>query len=421
MMFRRKQVLIIWSVLVTMLFLVACSTPEESTEEQVQEDAEVPAESEPESEEAASEEVVEEESDTGSTEETTETDPAAALAAIAESGQVFSTGPNGESPTAASEISLTEEELEEIRAMEATAAIVLHFGGNDWSNAQIDGLTQQFEEMGIEIVSVTDAGSRPEKQVSDIETVLALDPDIIVSIPTDPVATAEAYQAAAEAGVTLVFMDNVPTGMTAGEDYVSVVSADNYGNGVVSAHLLAEELGGEGQIGTIYFTGDFFVTTQRWEAFVETIENEYPNIEIVEQQGIGGPDWAGDAETAASAMLTAYPDLDGIWTVFDIPAEGTLGAARAVGRDDLNIATIDLGLNVAIDLARDGMVCCIGSQRPLEQGITEAMLAGYGLLGKEAPEYVALPALAVDNTNVLEAWEIVYQQEPPEELLQAAE
>src|SRR3972149_3905878 len=190
-------------------------------------------------------------------------DPAAALAALA--GQVFSTGPNGEAPTAASEVSLTDAELEQIRQLNATAAIVMHYGGNDWSNAQVAGVTAQFEEMGIEVIAVTDAGFKPEKQVSDIETVLAKNPSIIVSIPTDPVATANAYLQAAQQGVKIVFMDNVPAGLKQGQDYVSVVSADNYGNGVAAAHLMAKELGGQGTIGIVYHAADFFVTKQRYE------------------------------------------------------------------------------------------------------------------------------------------------------------
>ena len=55
-------------------------------------------------------------------------------------GQVFSTGPQGESPTPASEVMLTEEELAEIQGMGATAAIVMHYSGDDWSAAQIAGL-----------------------------------------------------------------------------------------------------------------------------------------------------------------------------------------------------------------------------------------------------------------------------------------
>src|SRR3712207_2191407 len=128
--------------------------------------------------------------------------------------------------------------------------------------------------MGIEVIATTDADFDPGKQVSDIETVLAQDPDIIVSIPTDPVATADAYRKAVEQGVEIVFMDNVPDGFQQGEDYVSVVSADNYGNGVASAHLLASSLGGEGKVGAIFHAADFFVTQQRYEGFQKTMKED---------------------------------------------------------------------------------------------------------------------------------------------------
>ncbi|HEX2281024.1 MAG TPA: substrate-binding domain-containing protein [Thermomicrobiales bacterium] len=336
-------------------------------------------------------------------------------------GQVFSTGPQGEEPTAASEITLTEEELAEIQGMGATAAIVMHYSGDDWSAAQIAGLRDQFGKMGIEVIAETDADFQPETQVSNIETVLARNPSIIVSIPTDPVATASAYRQAAEQGVKIVFMDNVPQGFTPSQDYVSVVSADNYGNGIASAHLMAEALGGEGQVGIVFHAADFFVTRQRYDAFKATIEENYPNIEIVEEQGIAGPDFAGQADQAASAMLTRNPELDGIWAVWDVPAEGVINAIRTAGREnDVVVTTIDLGQNVAISLAQGGIVKGLGAQRPFDQGVTEAILAGYGLLGKEAPPFVALPALPVTQENVLEAWEEVYHQDPPQALQDAA-
>ena len=51
-------------------------------------------------------------------------------------------------------------------------------------------------------------------------------------------------------------------------------------------------------------------------------------------------------------------------------------------------------------MASDGPVKGLGAQRPYDQGVTEAMLAGYGLLGKQAPAYVALPALPVTKANL---------------------
>ena len=103
-------------------------------------------------------------------------DPAAALAALKDTVQ--SLGPNGEKPAPASVVQLSNEEMAKIKAMNATAAIVLHYTGNDWSRAQIAGLKAQFAAMNIKVIAVTDAGFKPEKQVADIETVLTQKPSI---------------------------------------------------------------------------------------------------------------------------------------------------------------------------------------------------------------------------------------------------
>lgn len=333
-------------------------------------------------------------------------DPAAALADIGK--HVMSLGPNGEKPEAASTVVLSDDEMAKIKAMHAKAAIVMHYAGNDWSQAQIEGLKAEFGKMGIDIVATTDAGFKPDKQVADIETVLAQKPNIIVSIPTDPVATAAEYKAAADKGVKLVFMDNVPHGLTVGKDYVSVVSADNYGNGVASALLLGQALGGKGDIGIVFHAADFFVTKQRYDAAKKTLAEYFPDIHIVAEQGIGGPDFSGDAEKAADAMLVSHHSIKGIWAVWDVPAEGAISAATTNGRDDLIVTNCDLGENVAINMAQDGVIKGLSAQRPYDQGVTEALLAGYGLLGKPAPAYVALPALPVTKANLADAWSQVY-------------
>jgi ribose transport system substrate-binding protein len=115
-------------------------------------------------------------------------------------------------------------------------------------------------------------------------------------------------------------------------------------------------------------------------------------------------------------MLTSNPAINGIWAVWDVPAEGVISAARTAGRDDLVITTIDLGENVAINMAGDGFVKGLGAQRPFDQGVTEAILAGYGLLGKEAPAFVALPALPVTKDNLLDAWQTVYHAQATDKI-----
>jgi ribose transport system substrate-binding protein len=331
--------------------------------------------------------------------------------------KIESKGPNGEEAVSAKTLELTEEEIAKIKEGNYKAAIAMHYAGNDWSQAQINGLESTFSRMGIEVLSVTDAQFKSEKQVSDIETILARNPDIIVSIPVDPVSTAQAYKMAAEQGVKLVFMDNVPNGLEHKEDYVSVVSADNYGNGIQAAEIMAEQLGGKGKVGVLYHDADFFVTKQRTDAFEKTMKEKYPEIEIVARGGISGPN---DGLKVASAMLTKHSDLDGIFGVWDVPSEGILAAARQVGREDLVITTIDLGTNVGLNIAQGGLIKGLGAQLPYDQGVAEAILAGYALLGKETPSYVAVPALKVTQENILDAWKMVYNAEAPEEIQEAA-
>lgn len=331
--------------------------------------------------------------------------------------EILSKGPHGEAAVSAKSLELTVDEVKQLQDKKLKAAISMHYAGNDWSTAQIEGLKQTFAKMGIEVIAVTDAQFKSEKQVSDLETIMARKPDIIVSIPVDAVSTAAAYKQAAQAGAKIVFMDNSPTGLEHGKDYVSVVSADNYGNGIEAAHIMAEKLNGKGKIGVVYHDADFFVTKQRTEAFEKTIKENYPDIEIVARSGISGPN---DGEKVASAMLTKNPNLDGMFVVWDVPAEGALAAARAAGKNDLVMTTIDLGTNVAIEIARDGVIKGLGAQLPYEQGVAEAILAGYAALGKETPSYVAVPAVKVTTDNVLDAWKLVYNQEAPASVNNAA-
>ena len=337
------------------------------------------------------------------------------------SGETLSKGPNGETAAKADSISLTPQEIQQVKAKGATAAIAMHTGGDDWSRAQINGLQTEFKRLGIKVIAVTDANFNASRQVSDIQAILARKPDIIVSLPVDAVATAFVYREAEKQGVKLVFMDNSPSGMKAGKDFISTVSADNYGNGVAAAHLMAEAMGGHGTLGLVWHDAGFFVTMQRYEGFKKTIQQDYPGIQIVADKGVNANDMASAAQQAAAAILAKNPDIDAIWGVWDVPAEGILAAARAAGRDDLQIVTEDLGLNVAISMAQRGAIKALGAQRPFDQGVTEAKLAAYGLLGKQAPPYVALPALPVTQRNYLGAWRQVYHQPPPDILRKAAE
>ncbi|MEH7084279.1 substrate-binding domain-containing protein [Neobacillus drentensis] len=320
-------------------------------------------------------------------------------------------GPNGEQAVSAKTLQLTEDELKKIKEGNYKAAIVMHYSGTDYMNAAVGAMKDTFKKMGIKIVAVTDAQFKAEKQVNDIETVLAKKPDIMISVPVDAVSTAPAYKKAVAQGVKLVFMDGAAQGLVAGKDYISIVSGDNMGNGATAADIMAEKLGGKGKVGIVYHDVNFFVTKNRSDAFEKRIKEKYPNIEIVAKSGITGPN---QAEEVASAMLTRHHDIDGIFAPWDVPAEGVMAAARTAGRDDLVVTTVDLGTNVAISIAQDGIVKGLGAQLPYDQGVAQAILAGYALLGKEAPAYVASPSIKVTKENVLDEWKLIYGTDAPD-------
>ena len=94
-----------------------------------------------------------------------------ALAGNVQAAEIRSVGPDGEAAVDASTIELTDDQIAQIKEGGYTAAICLHYGGNDWSTSQQKGLEDTFGELGIEIVAVTDANFSAETQVSNIETV----------------------------------------------------------------------------------------------------------------------------------------------------------------------------------------------------------------------------------------------------------
>src|SRR5439155_13781432 len=118
-------------------------------------------------------------------------------------------GPNGEAPTATSEITLTGAEVSKIKGGSYTAALLWHTS-SDFVNAVTAGAKDEFSRLGISVVATTDAGFDAAKQKSDIETVLAKKPSVILALPLDPTTSAEAFRPAVEAGTKIVLLSNTP-------------------------------------------------------------------------------------------------------------------------------------------------------------------------------------------------------------------
>lgn len=325
-------------------------------------------------------------------------------------------GPNGETPESASLLQLTPEEAAKIKEGNYTAAICWHQGGDTYITKHTQFITEMLEEVGIKVIAVTDAGLSTEQQLSDIETVMAMKPDIIIGEPVDAVATRQAWQKVSEAGISLVFMDASGDGMKAGTDYVSCVSSDNYGNGVITADLMAQAIGEEGDVGMCYRNVNLYPVEQRKLGFMDTMESKYPNIKVAEATPC---ETAADCEDATNAMLLKNPNLKGSFGWYDEPCIVIAAAARSNGRNDFVVTGCDLGEDVALALAQNDIVTGIAAQRIKAQARALGILGCYGLLEKQAPEFVAVPGLAVTHDNVADAWRECYGEEPSAEILKA--
>ncbi|MBA3415412.1 MAG: substrate-binding domain-containing protein [Chloroflexia bacterium] len=324
-------------------------------------------------------------------------------------------GPNGETATSFAEVSLTADELAEIQAGDYTAALVMHTS-SAFTRALEQGAIDAFAEMGIEVVAQTDAGFDPAKQQSDAETVLALQPEIILAFALDPVQSAAAFRPAVDAGVQLVLLSNLPDGYEQGTDYVGIVTDDLFGMGQAAAEMLGDAMGGQGEVGYIFHDAQFYVTNQRDGAFKSVLQEAYPELTIVAEQGMANP---ADAENIASAMLTQNPGIGAIYVPWAEPAEGVLAALRAAGREDVRVVTLDLDTTVALDMAQGGSTVGIAADTPYQLGYTMAIVGAYGILDKAAPPFTIVPTIKVTRDNLPEAWTASLNEEAPQEIVDA--
>lgn len=328
---------------------------------------------------------------------------------------IVTRGPDGEVPVWYTDLTLTSDEVAEVQGRGLRAAIVWHFT-SPFMAALSAGAKQTFEELGVEVVSETSAEGDDAALQNNIQSALALDPDIMLSIALDPVADAAAFRPVVDAGVSLVFASVKPGGFRAGTDYVSLVTYDIAGLGQVTADAMGGDLGDDARVGVIYYDANFYVTNQREEVFLDTLQSDYPGIEIVAQSPMADP---ARVEEVANAMLTQHPEIEAIFAPWDTAAEGVVAALRQLGRDDVGVYTIDLGNTNALDMASGGVIREMTSTLAVEFGSTAAIAGAFGALDKEAPSMAVVPSFAVRAENLPEAWLATFGKPLPDDIAAA--
>ncbi len=321
-------------------------------------------------------------------------------------------GPHGETATPGSSITLTPEQVEKVKAGHYTAGLAWHTT-SDWSNAVDQGAKDAFATLGIDVVATTDAGFDAAKQKSDVETMLAKKPSVIISLPVDPETAPEVYKPALAAGTKLVFIDNTPKGFEYGKDYITISTADLVQMGAKAGDALGTALGGKGTVGYIFHDADFYVTNQRDQSFKRTIETKFPDMKIVAEQGLADPT---RAEEIAQAFVTKNPNLDAIYVTWAEPAEFVLASLRNAGNTHTKIVTLDLSEPLALDMVKGGNVVAISADEAYSIGTTAAKAAALGLVGEKVPPFLAADAIAITKDNVKDGWNASLHRDPPASL-----
>jgi ribose transport system substrate-binding protein len=333
-------------------------------------------------------------------------------------GMVVSDGQGGEPGFPAADLALTDEQLAKVKAGNFTVAISMGWMGDDWASQQLIGLKESFEAMGIEVVAETNANWDDAKQIADIEAISVLKPSLLVSIPLNGKTTASAYKKIAAAGTKIVFIDQAVEGMTAGKDYSSIISSDNLLLGMYLADALAEASGGKGDVAAMYYAADFYVTNLRYEGFIARVQAKYPDLNVIVAAGHNNPN---KGQEVAQGLLARYPTLSGVYASWSIPAMGAVTAARTAGRTsaDFKIVNENFDQIVALDMAQNGYIAGISSQRPYDQGVAEAKTGALALIGEPTPPYIVVPPLKVTRANLAESYKTIYRVDLPAEMAAA--
>ncbi|MFK4998664.1 substrate-binding domain-containing protein [Bacillus sp. N9] len=196
-------------------------------------------------------------------------------------------------------------------------------------NANLRGYKAGAEILGIDLAGIAYAELDPSRQKENMESFAALGVDIVDSQPQEIGIAAKTYDPLVDKGIKLTFLSNVPEGYVAGKDYTAALTDSLYDMGVDAADLLAEAIGGEGEIITITVSSVNYVSNTRDNAFRETIEEKYPNIKIVAD---GGFELVKDAGTVANGLLTRHPNVKGVYVSFSTPAIEVLEVVRSLGK-----------------------------------------------------------------------------------------
>ncbi|MGO2751074.1 MAG: rhamnose ABC transporter substrate-binding protein [Pseudoclavibacter sp.] len=242
--------------------------------------------------------------------------------------------------------------------------------GNPYFEASSVGGQAAATEFGGTFAEVGPSEATPDAQVSYINTLTQQGVGGIVISANDPEAICDALNEARDAGTKVVTFDS-DTNPECRDLFINQADADGIAKAQID--LIAEQIGGSGEIAILSAAAN--ATNQnawieKMEAYVGT---EYPDITIVET--VYGDDDDQTSFDKTAALLQTHPNLKGIVSPTTV---GIAAAARYIQTSDFKgkVAVTGLGTpNQMREFVEDGTVTSFALWNPEDLGYLSAFAA----------------------------------------------
>ena len=156
---------------------------------------------------------------------------------------------------------------------------------------------------------IYNADNDVNKQISDIEDLIAMGVDMLILQPISAESVAAVVEEAYDAGIVVIDCTS-PLAPATDKYNLSVVARD-YDFGYTGAKCLCEQLGGEGNIVCLDGMPGLSSAVLRMEGAMDAF-SEYPGIKVIASE-YANWDYA-TAKPIMENILAAYDDIDGIWS-----------------------------------------------------------------------------------------------------------
>lgn len=257
------------------------------------------------------------------------------------------------------------------------------------------GAIKAGEEFGLEILwNAPQLEIDSARQISIVENLITRQVDGIVLAPVDAEALVRVVERAVDSGIPVAIFDSaIET-----DRIITFVVTDNYKGGVMAAERMGEILGGQGKVGVIGFMPGSASTMKREAGFEETIKERFPDIEFLGVR-FNMADRAKALEEAEN-LLTAHPDLAGLFADNESSLDGTVQAVKQRGlAGKVKIVGFDASETLVEDML-EGAIDSIVVQDPFKMGYESTRQMSLHLQGAETTPHIDSGAYLLTPGNV---------------------